>query len=225
MANHKISYTNPECQNKLNLVFDFDGVLINSFNVQKCAFYGSYREIVGDDNCPPFSEYMKYTGDSLTNIFRTMGLPAEMVESYRRISSSAIDQIILNEEAIRLIRELKKYGVKCAICTGKDHCRTIDILKFFCIEELFDAIVCSDDVTEPKPSAMPVLKAIYEMGEDVSDSILIGDGYYDILSAKNAGCKSVLTLWYGDAGVPRKADHTVETVGELRELLVKMLML
>ena len=49
--------------------------------------------------------------------------------------------------------------------------------------------------------------------------IVIGDGYNDILSAKNAGVKSVLTLWYGDEGVPREADYLVKNVRELRELL------
>lgn len=207
---------------KLNLIFDCDGVLIDSINVQKHAYYGSYREVVGDDNCPPFSEYMKHTGDSLPNIFRKMGLPVEMVDPYRRISSRAIDQIIVNNDAIKLIQELKQYGAKCSICTGKDRNRMIAILKYFNIEKLFDAVVCSDDVAEPKPSPQPILKAIKDMGENVNpaNAIVIGDGYYDILSARNAGCKAILTLWYGDEGVPRVADYTVKTVDELRGLLM-----
>ena len=212
-------------KNKINLIFDCDGVLINSINIQKCAFYGSYKEIVGDDKCPPFSEYMKHTGDSLPNIFRKMGLPIEMAGPYRRISREAIDQTIVNEELIDLIRELRELGIKCGICTGKDHERMIEILKYFNIEELFDAVVCSDDVREPKPSAMPLFKAMEDMGSDVnaSNSIVIGDGYYDILSAQNAGCRSVLTLWYGDEGVPREADYVVGTVKELRELLLDIM--
>ncbi len=207
-------------RNRLALIFDCDGVLIDSSEVQKCAFYGSYKEVVGDDNCPPFSEYMKHTGDSLPNIFRKMGLPVEMADPYRRISSSAVDKIIINDEAIRLIRELKELGVKNAICTGKDRYRMIEILKYFEIDDLFEAIVCSDDVAEPKPSAMPILKAINNLAEDPGTrNIVIGDGYYDILSAKRAGCECVLTLWYGDEGVPREADYTVETVEELRKLL------
>ena len=145
-----------------------------------------------------------------------MGLPEEMAGPYRRISSNAIDQIIINEEAIDMIREMKTKGIKCAICTGKDHNRTIDILRYFDVENLFDAVVCSDDVSEPKPSAM---RAIEETGDGVAvdNTVVVGDGYYDILSAKNAGCKSVLTLWYGDEGVPREADYTATTVRELQE--------
>ena len=212
-------------KNKINLIFDLDGVIINSIKVQETAYYGSFNEVVGNDGCPPFCEYIKYTGDSLFNIFKKLGLPAEMIEPYRRISREAIDKIIINEELINVIKELRKYGVKCGICTGKDRERTVEILKFFNIYDLFESIVCSDDVKEPKPSAVPILRSVENMGNDVdiNDHIVIGDGYYDILSARNAGCRAILTLWYGDDGVPREADHTVETVTELYDLLLDLM--
>ena len=50
---------------KVNLILDMDGVLINSIEVQKKAFYGSYMSVVGDSNCPDFSEFLKHTGDFL----------------------------------------------------------------------------------------------------------------------------------------------------------------
>ena len=40
----------------LNLIFDLDGCLIDSKEVQKMAFFGSYQEIVGDDQCPSFEK-------------------------------------------------------------------------------------------------------------------------------------------------------------------------
>lgn len=203
----------------LNLIFDMDGCLIDSTEVQKEAFFGSYKEIVGDDSCPSFSEYLRHTGDSLPNIFKKMGLPVEMAIPYRRISSTAIDRVVINEDCINLIRKKREMGSKIAICTGKDHYRTVDILKYYHIDDCFDTIVASDDVKDPKPSPMPVLKAIKDMGVEKDSCIVIGDGYNDILSAKNAGVRSILTLWYGDEGVPREADYTVSSVAELNCLL------
>lgn len=206
----------------INLIFDLDGCLIDSTEVQKTAYYGSYGEIVGDGNCPPFSEYHKHTGDSLPNIFRKMGLPVEMAGPFRRISSAAVDKVLVNDACIALARRMKAAGSKIAICTGKDHYRTVDILKFHHIDDCFDVIVASDDVAEPKPSAMPVLKSISDLGVDKDSCILIGDGYNDILSAKAAGVRSVLALWYCDEGVPREADYTVVSVNELAELLEEL---
>lgn len=207
----------------INFIFDLDGCLIDSTEVQKTAFYGSYDEIVGDGKCPPYEEYIKYTGDSIVNVMKKMNLPIEMVESYRRISCEAIDKIIVNTEAIELIKEYRAKGSKIAICTGKDHYRAADILRYYKIENLFDALISSDDVSEPKPSAIPMLAAVKAMGVDKDSCLIIGDGYNDILSAKNVGIKSILTLWYGDEGVPREADYTVDSVEELKKVIEDIL--
>ena len=203
----------------LNLIFDLDGCLIDSKEVQKAAFFGSYAEVVGDDNCPTYEEYIKHTGDSVDNMLKKMGLPPEMAEPFRRISSEAVDKVTVNWEVMDLIREMRKQGCKIAICTGKDHYRTVDILKHYGIDDLFDALICADDVVEPKPSAIPAWAAIEAMDVDKDTCVLIGDGYNDILCAKNAGIRSILTLWYGDEGVPREADYIVMDVVGLYEIL------
>ena len=150
-------------KNRIHLIFDLDGCLIDSTEVQKAAFYGSYAEVVGDDKCPTYEEYIKYTGDSIVNVMIKMGLPVEMVEPYRRISSESIDKIIVNTEAIDMIQRFRDEGCKVAICTGKDHYRADEILKYYNIENYFDALVSSDDVSEPKPSAIPILACIEAM--------------------------------------------------------------
>lgn len=204
----------------LNLIFDLDGCLIDSSEVQKAAFYGSYKEVVGDDNCPSYEEYIKYTGDSIVNVMKKMGLPVEMVDPYRRISSNSIEKVKINEECVELIKFARGRGNKIAICTGKDHYRVVEILDYFRINDLFDCIVSSDDVEEPKPSAIPVLAAAENMNVDLKSCVVIGDGYNDLLSAKNAGVRSVLTLWYGDEGVVRDCDAVVQTVDELKKTLL-----
>ena len=203
----------------LNLIFDLDGCLLDSTEVQKAAFYGSYKEIVGDDNCPPFEQYLKYTGDSIVNVMKKLGLPVEMVGPYRRISSSSVDKIIVNDKCIKLIKKARQNGSKIAICTGKDHYRVDEILKFFKIDDLFDVIVSSDDVENPKPAPDSIVLAADLMGVNKESCVVIGDGYNDLLSARNAGVKSVLTLWYGDAGVSRIGDACVNNEEELENVL------
>ena len=206
----------------ISLLFDMDGCLIDSLEVQKAAFFGSYALVVGDDKCPSFEEYMKFTGDSVDNVFRKMGLPAEMAPIYREISENSNDKIHIYWDAINIIRELRKIGVKVAICTGKDHYRAEAILKYFEIEPCFDVIIGAEDVTYPKPSPEPILRALDCLKSDKADAVLIGDGYNDILSAKRAGVRSILTLWYGNQSVPREADYTVSNVEELKTVLSTM---
>lgn len=102
----------------------------------------------------------------------------------------------------------------------KNRDRTLELLKYYQIENLFDVLVCCDDVELPKPSGEPMIKAMQEMKLKRDEVIVVGDGYNDILSAKNAGMKSVLTTWYGDAGVQRESDYVVESVDALRNIIL-----
>jgi len=202
------------------IIFDLDGCLIDSGEVQKKAYFGSYEIVVGDQMCPPYEEYIKYTGDSIDNIFHKMGFPKEMSRVYKEINRSLVSEVVVNEEAMQLIRDLRKRKIKIAICTGKNRDRTLELLKYYQIENLFDVLVCCDDVELPKPSGEPMIKAMQEMKLKRDEVIVVGDGYNDILSAKNAGMKSVLTTWYGDAGVQRESDYVVESVNALRNIIL-----
>lgn len=203
----------------MNIIFDFDGCLLDSLEVQKKAYYGSYDEVVGDGKCPSFDEYYKHTGDSITNVFKIMNFPNSMIDAYRRICTENIPLNHLNAEAFNLIDEYKKKNWKFGLCTGKERFRTYDILRYNKLEYLFDAVVCGDDLKEAKPSPLPILKTMELLNANIDNTLYIGDGYNDILAAKAANVKSVLTTWYGDAGVPQEANYTVNSVSELREVL------
>jgi len=207
----------------MNLIFDLDGCLIDSSEVQRAAFFGAYKEVVGDENCPSYEEYLKHTGDSVDNVMKKLKLPKEMAKVFRTISSNSVDRIRVNWEAIELIRKLRDVGCRIAICTGKDHYRTVDILNYYNISSLFDALICADDVREPKPNPEPILKALAELGCTKDSALVIGDGYNDILSAQSAGVKSILTTWYGDVGVPRESDYICSSVDELKKVLRRLL--
>lgn len=58
------------------VIFDFDGVIINSLEVQRKAFTASYNKVIGEGT-PPFKEFLSHSGNSIHNIFEIMGLPSE----------------------------------------------------------------------------------------------------------------------------------------------------
>lgn len=197
------------------VIFDLDGCLIDSSEVQKAALFGSYELVVGDDKCPEYSEYIKYTGDSVDNVLAKLRLPKEMAPIFRQISRASIDKIVVNWEAIEFVRKCRENGMKIAICTGKDHDRTEEILAYYGISELFDVLVCSDDVEKPKPDPESAIEAMKKMGLDSKTVILVGDGKNDILCAKNAGIISVLSLWYAGCCEEICADYTARNVKDL----------
>lgn len=176
------------------VVFDFDGVIINSSSIQKHALIESYQIIMGKGE-PSVEQFFSLSGDSLENIFSKMDLPLEMVEPYRRISRERMGLIKINPGMRNLLEKLQSDNYKCALCTGKDRERTIEILDSLSLGHFFDSIVCSDDVKNPKPHEESLLKAIKNLNIDIKNAVMVGDSKNDIICAQRAGVKSIAVTW------------------------------
>ncbi|WP_064199363.1 HAD family hydrolase [Brevibacillus brevis] len=177
-----------------SVVFDFDGVIIDSLEVQRKAFFDSFQ-LVSNGPLPSFEEFLGHSGDSIPNIFSKMNLPLSMVEHYRRIASSNIHLIEIVEGMEEILRFIQNEGWKCGLCTGKDRKRTIHILKEFELIDYFDTVVCSDDVTHPKPHPESLLLAIEQLHSNVDHSVFVGDGKNDLICARESQVKSIAVAW------------------------------
>lgn len=204
------------------VVFDFNGVIIDSVDLQRFAFYESYKISVGEGS-PSFEDFLKYSGDSVKNIFVKMNLPLEMVEHYKRISREKINDIKLYDGIIDLLRNLYIAGCKCSLCTGKDRERTVEILKKLNIYECFDTIICSDDIQNPKPHPEGLLYLMRYFNIMQENIVMVGDGCNDILFARNAGVKSIAVTWGEvDKKILEKEqpDFIVSTTNELLNVIL-----
>ncbi|EPR10569.1 HAD family hydrolase [Ruminiclostridium papyrosolvens] len=177
-------------------IFDFDGVIINSLDIQKQALEESYKIVVGKGT-PSFREFLSHSGNSLENIFKNMNLPLEMVKHYRRISQEKVGTIKIYPGIREILTKLKDDKVICALCTGKDRVRTLEILEKFCMEKFFSIVVCSDDVKHPKPHPDSLIHILNQLDIDANSALMIGDAKNDIKCAKNAGVKSIAVTWGG----------------------------
>ncbi len=177
-------------------IFDFDGVIINSLDIQKQALHESYKIVVGKGT-PSFREFLSHSGNSLENIFKNMNLPLEMVEHYRRISQEKVCTIKIYPGIREILTKLKDDEVICGLCTGKDRKRTLGILEKFGLEKFFSIVVCSDDVKHPKPHPDSLIHILNQLDIDAESALMIGDAKNDIKCAKNAGVKSIAVTWGG----------------------------
>ncbi len=210
-----------------SVIFDFDGVIINSHDIQMKALKAAYEEAVGISE-PPYDEFFMHSGDSLENIFKKLELPLIMVSTYREISRKSIHLVKLHEGMVELLERLNKAKIKCGLCTGKDRIRTIEMLGYLKIHTFFDYIVCSDDVVKPKPDIECLEKALQYLNSDFGSSVMVGDGINDILCAKGMNLPSIAVSW-GDVCVEDlkryNPDYIVNTVDELDMAIVKILKL
>lgn len=199
------------------VIFDFDGVVINSLFVQRLAFYSSYASVGGEGE-PSFEEFLNHSGDSLENICQKMNLPVEMIPIYRKISKENIDKIMIHDGIVTLLKKLTSKGIVCCLCTGKERDRVLEILKALSLDKYFTMLVCSDDVTHPKPHPESLHVIIHKLNLEKSTSVMIGDAPNDIICAKAAGVKSIGVTW-GDASLEllkeQQPDFLVSSTEEL----------
>ncbi|MDN3028512.1 HAD-IA family hydrolase [Streptomyces sp. S.PB5] len=182
------------------VVFDLDGVLVDSFAVMYEAFAIAYKEVVGDGPAP-FEEYTRHLGRYFPDIMRIMGLPLEMEEPFVRESYRLAPQVPVFDGIVELLTTLRVRGLRLAVATGKSGPRARSLLDQLGLLPFFDHVIGSDEVAHPKPAPDIVEHALDLMGFSPEEAVMVGDAATDIASAHGAGVASAGALWaLSDAG-------------------------
>ncbi|MBW8089268.1 HAD-IA family hydrolase [Streptomyces hygroscopicus subsp. hygroscopicus] len=198
MNSHPISYGGPLSgagpAPVTSVVFDLDGVLVNSFAVMREAFTRAYAEVVGEGE-PPFEEYNRHLGRYFPDIMRIMGLPLEMEAPFVRESYRLAHLVEMFDGVPELLSELRHRGVRLAVATGKSGPRARSLLDTLGIRGQFEVVLGSDEVARPKPAPDIVLKAMDVMDADPDRTVMVGDAVTDLASARGAGITAVAAMW------------------------------
>jgi AHBA synthesis associated protein len=179
------------------VIFDLDGVIINSIETMRKAFALAYAEVVSEGP-PPFNEYIKHLGMSLKQIMNVMKLPEEMIIPYVNECNKYIDNIGIYPGISYVLNELKSAKIKLGVATGKEGQRARDLLKKLKILDYFGLVVGGDEVLNAKPDPEIIIKHLICFKTNVENTIFIGDSPIDILAGKKAKVVTAAALWgYG----------------------------
>ncbi|MEU0744479.1 HAD-IA family hydrolase [Streptomyces sp. NPDC006134] len=176
------------------VIFDLDGVLVDSFAVMYEAFAVAYKEVVGDGPAP-FDEYRRHLGRYFPDIMRIMGLPLEMEEPFVRESYRLASKVPVFGGVVELLTTLRVRGLRLAVATGKSGERARSLLDRLGLLPFFDHVIGSDEVARPKPAPDIVEHALDLMGLSPEQAVMVGDAPTDIASAHGAGVTSAGALW------------------------------
>lgn len=199
------------------LLFDFDGVLINSLPVMQLAFSAALQDVYPDRNMPHdalFAEYRKYLGMGFPEIMNRLDLSARMFAPFRHHSRALAPYVRLYDDTVGLLDWARDKGLPLGIATGKDIERTTELLDRLGIRDYFTTVLASDTVKAPKPAPEMALRFAAENGLPASKVLLIGDAEADIACGKAAGCQTAAVTWgYTDAATLRgfAPDYMFET--------------
>ena len=194
------------------IVFDLDGVLIDSLKVMEAAYYSSYKRVVGEGSPPDFETYKKHLGRSFPEILKSLNLPLEMHDVFKEESNNRINLIEVFDRVPRMLRYLAEEGIYLTIATGKDGSRARQILQYHKIFPYFSLIIGSDEVERPKPAPDMIHRSMEYCNISSPDEVLmVGDATADLECGRAAGVDIAAALW-GKSGIKNLMSYKPEYV-------------
>lgn len=182
--------TNPDA-----IIFDLDGTLVHSapdlhaaVNVALGALKRDPLDLetatsfVGHGVEKLVERALKATGGSDQTLHEmAMGL---FLESYAQNMTTLTRPY---PGVVECLTHLRAQGVSMAICTNKPTeparaiCDALDLTRYF------DVISGAEPDVPKKPSALPLLRCISDLGAKPESSLYVGDSLVDFQTARNAG--------------------------------------
>jgi len=204
-------------------LFDWDGCLADTLSL----WLRAYDLLLKEKN-------ILLTSDQIVSDFfgggyegpQKHGLDGEefYVELMPRVSTS-LQSVSLHPNVKETLEDLKSKEKKLAIVSTSYSTEVKPALGINKLEDLFDTVVCGDDVTRFKPDPEPLEKAMREIAAYPEETIMIGDSEKDILAGKNTGVATALfypevnqKLYIGEVVKSLRADYFFTDFRDLLQL-------
>ncbi len=209
------------------IIFDLDGVLINSEPVTTKAATVALSEIgisVAEDAFKPYIG----AGETLfiSEICRERGKEDKIHRAIQRLyqlfNEYVDDKLQVYPSVHTLLSELKKRRFRLAIASSSASDKVAVSLKAAGISaDLFDVILTGSDVSERKPSPEIYFNTMDELDADPEECIIIEDALNGIRAAKASGafCFAVTTSFSTEKLEPENPDFIGNDIIELLEIL------
>ncbi len=182
------------------VIFDLDGTLLDTLE----DLADSVNEMLRKFSCPErtIEEIRSFVGNGMKKLversvsedfdLKNLGSAYEFFRlSYARNMQNKTKPY---DGILKCLEELKENGIITVVTSNKND----DAVKNLCKEYFGDLLTLSVGAKEgvpSKPNPEMVISAMREIGAEKEECIFVGDSDTDILTAKNAGLKSVGVLW------------------------------
>lgn len=215
------------CKNFDAVIFDFDGTVADTGK----GIFGSIRYALNACSLPQLDEksLRTFIGPPLHDSFkRECGADDEMcvklVAKYREsYAVKGIFEFELYPGMEELLKKLKAEGIVTGIASSKPEDFINIILNNTRLNKYFDLTSGSDPRYVESDKTEIVKKCIQKMKLPENSKILmVGDRFYDIVGAHNAGIECAAVLFgYGNPEEFKKykAEYIVKDVNELKNII------
>lgn len=209
-------------------IFDLDGTLVDT----RVDITNAVNDMLSHYSIPPKSieEVTSYVGDGF------IPLIIRCLSEKKNLKYNIDDALQLFKDAYerRLVENTGVYpGIKeilekiksrdkalMAVLTNKDVRYATEIIEKLGIKDYFSVVVGGNSLPRKKPHPDGLFYILKKTGIEKNRSLLIGDGKNDILTAKNAGIKSVFVKWgfTDEESLHVEPDYIVSTPLEILDI-------
>ncbi|MBM63144.1 MAG: pyrophosphatase PpaX [Acidobacteria bacterium] len=184
--------------NLSTFLFDLDGTLIDSTELIMSSFRYTMNVHLG--MVPSEEEWRAGFGTplrpQLARYARSEKELVDMTATYRAHNHEHHDRLVKPYSGIReVIAELKVRGSRMCIVTSKNKVGAERGLRHCALDGFFEALVTADDVTEHKPSPIPVTEGLSRLNADAGQAVFVGDSPHDCQAGRLAHVLTAGALW------------------------------
>lgn len=206
-----------------NLIFDFDGTLIDSsLGVIEAVNY-SLRQMGQSQQKPEaIKAFIGYPLEMMYPHFTNV--PVE--ELRKHFQTKAAETVVSSTTTLpgvkQTLQELENRKYRMAVATTKIKRHVDGILEKFGWQNLFHAATGGDEVEKVKPDPSILRLTLERLNADPSETLVIGDTINDVLAAKAVPMKVVAVASpYGgqEKVIAAKPDFFIKSINELLALL------
>lgn len=178
------------------ILFDLDGTVADTDETIVKTYQELYAVFKPEEKVE-VSKLLAFSGppirDTMKNEFPNYDTDF-MIEEYQRRTRKYYQMYVKTYPHVKeTLLKLKQKGIKIGIVTNKVRFATLITFTLCDLEDVFDVVVCQDDVKHSKPHKEHMEKAIELLGVDnLQDILYVGDNDIDYVSANNANIDAML---------------------------------
>lgn len=175
------------------LIFDLDGVIIDSEALHNDAVAAAVRAYGAELPASIFDEFMGSPDEVILEVAtqRYLGgrIPAAtLLETKQRIYLAVSDSVRTIPGALEFIPQARGCFKGIALATSSLRLNQELAFARFDLARWFDAIITAEDVTHTKPHPEPYQRAVARLSLPAAQCVVIEDSLNGVRAARGAGC-------------------------------------
>lgn len=206
------------------VVFDMDGVIVDSEPLHVRAFEDVFAELGHADHGLHFPDYFGRSDKVVWLDFIERHRPSHSLEHLTHVKEQRYLDLLHDSRPIypgveELLRDLAG-DTRLGLASGSVHSMIDAVLALRGLRSLFGAVASSQDVPHPKPAPDVFLYASTLLNVAPETCVVVEDSAPGVSAARAAGMRVIAITNSLPADRLQEADHVVSTYSEIRRLLL-----